>query len=132
MGRFTPEQQGAVCSAGAALWLHTIVLLCGEATVCPAYLTHRVDHYFVYLFFFFLFFSFALGLKFPSQGLNPHHSSDMSYSSDNIRSLTTRPPRDSQAHCLTDTPLCIIFSNNSKIKWNNRESPSWLSDNESD
>ena len=35
------------------------------------------------------FFSFGMG-KFP--GLNPCHSSDLSHSSDNAKSLTTKPP----------------------------------------
>ena len=30
--------------------------------------------------------------KFPDQGSNPHHSSDLSHSSDNARSLITKPP----------------------------------------
>ena len=35
--------------------------------------------------------------KFPSQGLILHHSSDLSHSSDNARSLTARPPGNSHS-----------------------------------
>ena len=33
--------------------------------------------------------------KFPGQGSNPHHSSDLSHRSDDVRSLTARPPGNS-------------------------------------
>ena len=34
--------------------------------------------------------------KFPGWGLKPHHSSDLSHSSDSAKPLTTRPPEDSK------------------------------------
>ena len=36
--------------------------------------------------------------KFPGQGSNTHHSSDPNHSSDNTRSLTLRPPGNSQMY----------------------------------
>lgn len=41
--------------------------------------------------FFFFFFGCACGIqRFPGQGSNSHRSRDMSYSSDNVRSLNSR------------------------------------------
>ena len=64
----------------------------------------RTLHFAFFSFLFFSSFSSSVGCthgtwKFPGQGLNPSNSSDLSYSSDNPRSLTARPLGNS----------CIVF-----------------------
>ena len=52
--------------------------------------------------------------KFPGQGLNPRHSSDLSHSSDNTRSLTTRLPGNSTFGISLGDLLSLIF-----LVWSN-------------
>ena len=67
------------------------------------YRWHKLNHLFLGVcnekdtdFFFFFFFGGAPSMqKFPGQGSNPCHSSDLSHSSDTIRPLTARPPWNS-------------------------------------
>ena len=55
---------------------------------------------FLRIFFFFSFFGCASGIQnFPGQGLNPCHSSNLSHSNDNNRSLT----------CLATRELCKFY-----------------------
>ena len=48
--------------------------------------------------------------NFPGQGLNTHHSSNSSHSSDNAGSLTTRPPGNSQTFCIFNSSLQSLHS----------------------
>ena len=45
--------------------------------------------------------------KCPEQGLNLHHSSDLSHSSDNTRSLTARLPGNSSSDCFLSHLDCV-------------------------
>ena len=53
-------------------------------------------NFFVPLSLFFFFWPHPQHVRFPDQELNPSHSSYPSHSSDNAKSLTTRPPRNSR------------------------------------
>ena len=68
----------------------------------------------VFLLLFWGFFGHAHGIqKFLGQGSNPHHSSNQSYSSDNIRSLTHWATRELQLQIgfiiLTDILKIVLF-----------------------
>ena len=55
------------------------------------------------LTFFFFFFGRACGIrKFLSQGSNLQHSSDLSHSRNNARSLTAEPPGNSRAYIFVE------------------------------
>ena len=61
--------------------------------------------------------------KFPGQGLNPHHSSDQSHSSDNARSLTTRPPANFEMVnilCVEDTKTSEVLIFKEKLLFLNK------------
>ena len=47
--------------------------------------------------------------KFPGQALNSYHCSNSSHSSDNARSLTTRPPGNSQQYYWLYSLFCVMF-----------------------
>ena len=58
--------------------------------------------FFFFLVFFFFFFGLAHGMqKFLGQELNPHHSSNLSCCSENVRSLRCCTTRNSNSHLLS-------------------------------
>ena len=69
--------------------------------------THIYTYIYIYIFFFWLHLQHV---EIPGSGIKLSHCSDQNHSSDNAKSLTTRPPGNSQILFLNNK-FTVLFSN---------------------